>query len=49
MAGGEIKYTNVKVVGLRATLLQRGGQTLDKKMDIKDVRSDTHVFNSGLA
>ena len=33
--------------GMEAALLRRGEQALDKEMDIKDARSDTHVLNSG--
>ena len=47
MARGEIKHANVRIVGLRAALLLRGGQTLDKERDIKDIRSNTRVFNNG--
>ena len=47
MFGGERRHTNVRVVGWRAALLQRGEQALDKEMDIRDARSDTYVLNSG--
>ena len=47
MVRGEIKHANVRIVGLKAALLLRGGQTLDKERDIRDVRSNTHVFNRG--
>ena len=47
MAGGERKHANVSVVELKAILLLCGEQTLDKKMDIRDAKSDTHVSNSG--
>ena len=47
--GGERKHVNARVVELRVALLLREGQTLDKERDIRDVRSDTCVINSGLA
>ena len=47
MAGGERKHANVMVVERRVALLLRGEKTLDKEMDIKDAKSDTHVSNSG--
>ena len=49
MVGGEIKHANVRVVGLRVALLLHREQTLVKERDIRDVKSDTRVFNSGLA
>ena len=49
MARGKIKHANVKVVGLRVALLLHGGQALDKERDIRDIGSDTCVFNGGPA
>ena len=46
-AKGGRKHTDVRVVGCKATLLQCGEQALDKERDIRDTKSDTHVFNSG--
>ena len=45
----EIRYTNVRVVGWRATLLQRGGQTMDKERDIRKAKSDARILNNGPA
>ena len=36
MVGGERRHANVKVVGWKAALLQRGEQAMDKEMDIMD-------------
>ena len=47
MARGERKHVNVKVVELKVALLLCGKQTLDKERDIRDVKSDTRVSNSG--
>jgi len=47
IVGGERKHANVKVVEQRVALLLYGGQTFDKEREIRDARSDTHVFNSG--
>ena len=49
MTRRKIKHANDRVVGLRAALLLREGQTLDKERDIRDVMSDSCVFNSGPA
>lgn len=46
--GGEKSHVNVRIVGWKAALLRCGEQAMDKKMDIRDVRSDTRVRNSGL-
>jgi len=45
--GEERRYTNVRVVGWRATLLQGGGQTIYKERDIRDAKSDARVLSSG--
>ena len=46
--GGERRHANVRVVGWRAALLQRGEQAMDKERDIREVRSDdAHVISSG--
>ena len=47
--GGERKHTNVRVVGWKTALLQRGEQAIDKEMDIRGVRSDARVLDSGPA
>ena len=47
--GGERKHVNVKVVEWRAALLLCREQTVDKERDIRDIRSDTRVSNSGPA
>ena len=46
MSTGERRHANVRVVGWRAALLWRGEQALDKEMDIRDARIDTHVLNN---
>ena len=46
-AGGERKHANVRVVGWRAALLQRGQQAMDKERDIREARSDARVISSG--
>ena len=48
-AGGERKHADVRVVGWKTTLLQRGEQAIDKEMDIRGVRSDARVLDSGPA
>ena len=48
-AGGERKHASVRVMEQRVALLLRGEQTLDKERDIKDIGSDTRVFNNGPA
>ncbi|XP_030923179.1 uncharacterized protein LOC115950070 [Quercus lobata] len=48
-ARGERRHTNVKVVGWRAALLQRGEQVIDKERDIKEARSDARVLSNGPA
>ena len=47
-AGGERRHANVKVVGWRAALLQRGDQAIDKERDIMEAKSDARVLSSGL-
>ena len=47
MVGRERKHANVRVVERRVALLLRREQTLDKKSDIRDTKSDTSVLNSG--
>ena len=42
----EREHGNFKVVERRVALLLRGEQTLDKKNDNRDTRSDTRVLNS---
>ena len=49
IVGAERKHANVKVVEWRVALLLRGWQNFDKERDIRDARSDMHVFNNGLA
>ena len=40
-------HADVRVVGWRAALLQRGEQAIDKEMDIRKARNDAFVLNSG--
>ena len=47
--GGERNHANVKVVEWKAALLLCREQTMDKERDIRDIRSDTRVSNSGPA
>ena len=43
----ERRYTNVRVVGWRAALLQCGVQTIDKERDIKKAKSDARILSNG--
>ncbi|KAL0005911.1 hypothetical protein SO802_013472 [Lithocarpus litseifolius] len=45
-AGEEIRHANVRVVGWRAALLQRGEQAIDKERGIREVRSDAHIISN---
>ena len=45
--GGERKHIDVRVMGWKAALLQRGEQAINKERDIRDTRSDAHVLSSG--
>ena len=49
MARGEKKHANVRVVEQMVALLLCGEQTIDKKKDIKEARSDARVLNNSLA
>jgi len=49
MVRGEKKHANVKVVEQMVALLLRREQTIDKKNDIREARSDARVLNNSLA
>ena len=47
MTRGEKWHDDVRVVGWRAALLQRGEQAIDKEMDIRKAKNDAFVLSSG--